>query len=100
MQRRGLLWVGGGEAGGKQPIEFLFVECAIEPSQEKMCGPRQRDLAERNPQRKLEERRGAGVAEKRALDFAAARACCLCDYQQTNVGVRGELATAPDRASG
>jgi len=43
------------------------------------------------PQRKLEERRGAGVAEKRALDFAAARACCLCDYQQTNVGFAASL---------
>jgi hypothetical protein len=85
LQRRGLLGAGGGVAGGKQPVEFLLGKRTVEPAQQKVRRPRQRNLAERNSQRKLEGR--AGVSLKGALDFATARAGGLSDDQQASVGL-------------
>jgi hypothetical protein len=94
---RGLLGVGGDVAGGKQPVELLLVERAVEPAQQKQRRPRQCNLTERDAQRKLEGR--AGVLQKSAFDFSAARAGGLCDDQQMHAGVGRKLAAAPECAS-
>ena len=56
LERRGLLGIGGDVAGGKQPVEFLLIQRAVEPAQRILRRARQSNLAERDSQRELEGR--------------------------------------------
>ena len=75
LERGGLLICGASVAGGEEPIEFVFGEGAGEPAEQKVGGAGQRNLAERNAERKLKERCGCGrgqMAKEGPFDLATA----------------------------
>ena len=72
----GLLVGGASVAGGEQPVELVFSEPFGEPTEQEVGCAGQRNVAERDAERKLEERRGCGrgqMAEECALKLATAR---------------------------
>lgn len=102
LQGGGLGGAGGGVGGGEEPVEFVLGERGGEPTQKQVGGARERDLAERDAERELEERGagGAGVLKKGALDLAAAGGCILGDDEDAGAGVAGKLLGAGEGAGG
>src|ERR1035438_3548605 len=99
LQRGGFLRASDRVAGGEQPVQFVLGERAAEPAQQQKRGSRQSDLAQRDAERELEERRagGAGQLEKGSLDLASAWpvACILRYDEEPGAGIGVELVLAP-----
>ena len=88
---------------GKQPVKFMLGKRVREPAEQEVRSTCKWSLAERNPERKFEERgRSVGVAkcvvEKCALDFAAALRDVLRDDEKIRLRVGGKLLFAPECA--
>jgi hypothetical protein len=102
LERGGFLGAGG-VTRGEKPVDFVLGDGGGKPAEEEVCGFWQRNLAERDAERKLEEwgARGAGIdLEEGAFDFAATGGCVLRDHEETGIGVGGELTGGPESAGG
>ena len=100
LERRRFLWIGG-HAGGKQPVQFVLPEWRGKPAEHQLRGVGRGSLDERNPERKLEERRGSGIGEpeKGAFDLAAAGAGFLGDDEQACIRSESQPSARPESAS-
>ena len=103
LERQGLLRICRDLAGGEQPVQLMFFDWRRQPAEKEMRSARERNLAERDSKRKLEERGGVGCAmiracklEECALDFAAAFGQVLSYDEQARIRVGGKMAFAPE----
>ena len=86
----------------KEPVEFELGKRPSKPTEQETRGAWQCDLAERDSQRKLEERCAVGTRERKkgAFDLATALAvsCVLGNNKEPGARVGGKLVPAPKRA--